>query len=144
MMKHFYVIIKQMKKFLVILLSLFSLSLYGQEYTTTKLETNVVSTSKMIWNYTTNKWDFVDNNDVRTFKSLWVFTINNESKGMISNGNIDYDILEYNYVDETAVYFQVWNTKVLRRMTIVLYKKELEISVAVFDNQERIAYFFLP
>ena len=133
-----------MKKILFLLLSLFSLSLYGQEYTTTKIQTNTVSTSKMVWNYTTNKWDFVENGDLRNFVSEWVFTINKESMGMISNGTVDYDILEYKYIDETAVYFEVWNTKVLRKMTIVLYKKELQISVAVFDKQERIAYFFLP
>lgn len=98
----------------------------------------------MVWNYSTNKWDFVDNNDIQVFTSHWIFTINSESKGMITNGTIDYDILEYKYVDETAVYFEVWNTKVLRKMTIVLYKKELQISIAIFDKQERIAYFFLP
>jgi len=133
-----------MKKILFLLLSLFSFSLYGQEYTTTKIQTNTVSTSKMVWNYTTSKWDFVENGDLRNFVSEWVFTINNENMGMISNGTVDYDILEYKYIDETAVYFEVWNTKVLRKMTIVLYKKELQISVAVFDKQERIAYFFLP
>jgi len=120
------------------------MSLYGQEYTTTKIQTNTLSTSKMVWNYTTSKWDFVENGDLRNFVSEWVFTINKENMGMISNGTVDYDILEYNYIDETAVYFEVWNTKVLRKMTIVLYKKELQISVAVFDKQERIAYFFLP
>ena len=133
-----------MKKILIIILSFFSLTLYGQEYSTRTIETNHVTTSKMIWNYTTEKWDFVSNDDLRPFISRWTFTVNEESKGMITNGSIDYDILEYKYVDESAVYFEVWNTKVLRKMTIVLHKKEQIISVAVFDKEERVAYFFLP
>ena len=133
-----------MKKILILLLSFFSFTLYGQEYSTRTIETNHVTTSKMIWNYTTEKWDFVSNDDLRPFISRWTFTVNEESKGMITNGSIDYDILEYKYVDESAVYFEVWNTKVLRKMTIVLHKKEQIISVAVFDKEERVAYFFLP
>ena len=133
-----------MKKILILILSFFSLTLYGQEYSTRTIETNHVTTSKMIWNYTTEKWDFVSNDDLRPFISRWTFTVNEESKGMITNGSIDYDILEYKYVDESAVYFEVWNTKVLRKMTIVLHKKEQIISVAVFDKEERVAYFFLP
>lgn len=133
-----------MKKILILLISFFSLTLYGQEYVTKTIETNSVSTSKMIWNYTKEKWDFVDNNDLREFKSYWTFRLNNENRGMITNGTINYDILDYDYVDETAVYFETWNTKVLRKMTIVLYKKESSITVAVFDKEERIVYFFLP
>ena len=49
----------------------------------------------MIFNYQTNKWDFVSNNDLTTFVTEWVFNITDENTGMITNGVVNYDILSY-------------------------------------------------
>ena len=76
-----------MKNILLSILLLFSSTLFGQ-YTTTKIQTNTISTSKMIFNYQTNKWDFVPNNDYTQFTTIWVFNISDENTGMISNGNV--------------------------------------------------------
>ena len=96
-----------MKNIFLSLLLLFSTSLFGQ-YTTTQIRTNTVSTSKMIFNYQTDKWDFVSNNDYTSFVSDWTFNITDENTGMISNGGVNYDILSYSKVDDAA-YVKVFN-----------------------------------
>ena len=131
-----------MKNILLSILLLFSSTLFGQ-YTTTKIQTNTISTSKMIFNYQTNKWDFVPNNDYTQFTTIWVFNISDENTGMISNGNVNYDVLSYKKVDESA-YLKVYNTKLGRNMEIVLQKQTEGLGIAIFDSQERTAYYFFP
>ena len=132
-----------MKKILIsILLLLIGGNLFGQ-YTTTKIQTNTLTTSKMIYNYQTEKWDFVSNNDLTQFVSVWVFNVSNENTGMISNGTVNYDILSYKQV-ENAAYLKVYNTKVGRTMEIVIQKGDQGLGVAVFDKTDRIAYYFFP
>ena len=121
---------------------LFSTSLFGQ-YTTTKIQTNTLSTSKMIFNYQTNKWDFVSNNDYTTFVSEWVFNITDQNTGMISNGVVNYDILSYTKVDDAA-YLKVYNSKVQRNMEIVVRKTDNGLGIVVFDKEQRISYYFFP
>lgn len=120
-----------------------SLSLHGQTYTTTKIQTNFLMTSTMIWNYGNNQWDFVDNNDLTSFPSEWIFMVDSNSRGMISNGSIDYDILEYKYVSDSSLFFEVFNNKVLRKMSMIVSKSALGFNVAILDKRERIAYFFI-
>ena len=121
---------------------LISTSLFGQ-YTTTKVVTNTLSTSKMIYNYQTQKWDFVANNDMTTYKSLWIFNVTDDNTGMISNGEVNYDILSYSRVDDAA-YLKVYNTKVKRNMEIVIKKTEYGLGVVVFDSEQRTSYYFFP
>lgn len=121
---------------------LFSTSLFGQ-YTTTKIQTNTLSTSKMIFNYQTNKWDFVSNNDYTTFVSEWVFNITDQNTGMISSGEVNYDILSYTKVDDAA-YLKVYNSKVQRNMEIVIRKTDNGLGIVVFDKEQRISYYFFP
>lgn len=121
---------------------LISTSLFGQ-YTTTKVVTNTLSTSKMIYNYQTQKWDFVSNNDMTTYKSLWIFNVTDDNTGMISNGEVNYDILSYSRVDDAA-YLKVYNTKVRRNMEIVIKKTEYGLGVVVFDSEQRTSYYFFP
>ena len=83
-----------MKRLLLILLVLISGTASAQ-YTTTTVRTNTVSTSKMIYNYQNEKWDFVSNNDQTAFVTDWTFNITDYNTGMISNGVVNYDILEY-------------------------------------------------
>jgi hypothetical protein len=131
-----------MKNIFLSLLLLFSTSLFGQ-YTTTKIQTNTLSTSKMIFNYQTNKWDFVSNNDYTTFVSEWTFNITDQNTGMISSGEVNYDILSYTKVDDAA-YLKVYNSKVQRNMEIVIRKTDDGLGIVVFDKEQRISYYFFP
>ncbi len=124
------------------LLLLFSTSLFGQ-YTTTKIQTNTVSTSKMIYNYQTEKWDFVSNNDLATFTTIWIFNVSNDNTGMISNGEVNYDILSYSKVDDAA-YVKVYNSKVGRNMEMVIKQIEGGLGIVVFDKEQRVSYYFFP
>jgi hypothetical protein len=131
-----------MKNIFLSLLLLFSTSLFGQ-YTTTKIQTNTLSTSKMIFNYQTNKWDFVSNNDYTTFVSEWVFNITDQNTGMISNGGVNYDILSYSKIDDAA-YLKVYNTTALRNMEIVIRQTDNGLGIVVFDKEQRTSYYFFP
>ena len=131
-----------MKNILLSLLLLLSTSLFGQ-YTTTKVVTNTLSTSKMIYNYQTQKWDFVPNEDITTYQSLWIFNVTNENTGMISNGEVNYDILSYSKVEDAA-YLKVYNAKVQRNMEIIIKVMENGLGVVVFDKEQRVSYYFFP
>ena len=133
-----------MRQLLLLLLSLFTFNLFGQGYVTTKIQTNSASTAKMIWNYTSNEWDFVDNHDLMSFTSVWTFNVNSQNKGLITNSTVNYDILEYKYVDDETVYFRVYNLKVGREMEMVLIKKSGVFNIAVFDKIQRNAFYFFP
>ncbi len=121
---------------------LFSTSLFGQ-YTTTKIQTNTVSTSKMIYNFQTDKWDFVSNNDLTTFVSIWIFNISDENTGMISNGVVNYDILSYSKIDDAA-YVKVYNSKAGRNMEMVIKQLDGGLGIVVFDKEQRTSYYFFP
>ena len=131
-----------MKNIFLSLLLLFSTSLFGQ-YTTTKIQTNTVSTSKMIYNYQTEKWDFVSNNDLATFTTIWIFNVSNDNTGMISNGEVNYDILSYSKVNDAA-YVKVYNSKVGRNMEMVIKQIEGGLGIVVFDKEQRVSYYFFP
>jgi len=131
-----------MKNIFLSILLLLSTSLFGQ-YTTTKVMTNTLSTSKMIYNYQTQKWDFVPNQDMTTYKTLWVFNVTDENTGMISNGDINYDILSYSKVDDAA-YLKVYNTFLKRNIEIIIKVMENGLGVVVFDKEQRVSYYFFP
>jgi hypothetical protein len=97
----------------------------------------------MIWNYQEDKWDFKPNNDIESFTTNWTFSVNSSNQGMVTNGTINYDILEYNYVDETTVLLRLYNVKVSREMHMVVLKKDGKFVISIFDYNQRIAYFFL-
>lgn len=124
------------------LLVLISGTVFGQ-YTTTKVQTHTVSTSKMIYNYQTEEWDFVSNNDEVAFTSDWIFNITDQNTGMISNGSVNYDILEYKHVDGAA-YIKVYNTKARRNMEIVIKPVEEGLGIVVFDKTNRTSFYFFP
>lgn len=131
-----------MKNIFLSILLLFSTSLFGQ-YTTTKIQTNTVSTSKMIYNYQTEKWDFVSNDDLATFTTIWIFNVSNDNTGMISNGEVNYDILSYSKVNDAA-YVKVYNSKVGRNMEMVIKQIEGGLGIVVFDKEQRVSYYFFP
>ena len=131
-----------MKRLLLMLLVLISGTVFGQ-YTTTTVRTNTVSTSKMIYNYQTEEWDFVSNNDLTTFVTDWTFNITDYNTGMISNGTVNYDILEYKRAGDAA-YVKVYNTKAQRNMEIVVKQIEGGLGIVVFDKTNRVSYYFFP
>ena len=131
-----------MKKYLLLLLGLFTTSLFAQ-YRTTKITTNKLTTSKMIWNYQTEKWDFTSNDDLTNFSTDWEFNVNDQNRGMVSNGSVNYDILEYRYIDETLVMLKLYNIKVSRNMDMLVSKKDGILMISIFDYKQRIAYYFL-
>ena len=131
-----------MKRLLLILLVLISGTASAQ-YTTTTVRTNTVSTSKMIYNYQTEEWDFVSNNDLTTFVTDWTFNITDYNTGMISNGTVNYDILEYKRAGDAA-YVKVYNTKAQRNMEIVVKQIEGGLGIVVFDKTNRTSYYFFP
>ena len=134
-----------MKKFLFYLLCMVASQLFSQTtYRTYKVETSVVSTSKMVRNYSEYKWDFIMSDKFDKFKCLWVFYISDENTGTITNGDVNYDILSYSQIDENMVKIKVYNLKVGREMDLVMMKKNEELTIAIYDYKERTGYYFLP
>ena len=132
-----------MKNIFLSILLLFSTSLFGQ-YTTTKIQTNTISTSTMIYNYQESKWDFVSNNDAARFETVWTFNVSDNNTGMISNGDVNYDILSYTNVDGVGL-IKAFNTKVKRNMDILIKKMDDGgLGIVVFDVEKRISYYFFP
>jgi len=131
-----------MKRLLLILLVLVSGTVFGQ-YTTAKVQTSTVSTSKMIYNYQTEEWDFVSNNDQVAFISDWVFNITDQNTGMISNGAVNYDILEYKQIEDAA-YIKVYNTKARRNMEMVIKPTDGGLGIVIFDKTNRTSFYFFP
>lgn len=122
---------------------LLSTSLFGQ-YTTTKIQTSTISTSTMIYNYQESKWDFVSNNDAARFETVWTFNVSDNNTGMISNGDVNYDILSYTNVDGVGL-IKAFNTKVKRNMDILIKKMDDGgLGIVVFDVEKRISYYFFP
>lgn len=97
----------------------------------------------MIFNYQTNKWDFVSNNDYSEYSTEWTFNVSSDNTGMISNGIVNYDILSYSKVDDTA-YIKVYNTKAQRNMEIVIRLMENGLGIVIFDKEQRVSYYFFP
>jgi hypothetical protein len=97
----------------------------------------------MIYNYQTEKWDFVSNDDLATFTTIWIFNISNDNTGMISTGTVNYDILSYSKVDDAA-YVKVYNSKAGRNMEMVIKQIEGGLGIVVFDKEQRVSYYFFP
>lgn len=134
--------IKYMKRLLLMLLVFISGTASAQ-YTTTKVQTNTVSTSKMVYNYQTEEWDFISNNDQTTFVTEWTFNITDYNTGMISNGTVNYDILDYKKVDDAA-YVKVYNTKAGRNMEMIIKHIQGGLGIVVFDKEQRTSFYFFP
>lgn len=133
-----------MKKIITFLLSvLLFLNVYSQtEYKTTIIKTSYVSTSKMVWNYSLEKWDFIPNNDNVEYQTTWVFRTTSSNEGMITNGSVNYDILKYKYVNDTTIYLKVWNVKIAKEMEMVILKSDNFFNIAIFDSNNRTSYYF--
>jgi hypothetical protein len=133
-----------MKKILLALTFLLCSSLFSQDFTKIPVKTNWVSTSKMIWNSTSNEWDFSSNSDLSEFKTEWVFNLRPDGTGLLTNGEVNYDVNKMEKIEsmEGSYIFRTYNVNVRRNMDIIVSKNENRIVVSVFDRESRIAYYF--
>jgi len=133
-----------MKKILLALTFLLCSSLFSQDFTKIPVTTNWISTSKMIWNQTSQQWDFSSNEDLSEYKTEWVFNLRADGTGLLTNGSVNYDVNKMEKISsmENSYHFRTYNVKVRRSMDIIVTKTNDRTVVSVFDQESRIAYYF--
>jgi hypothetical protein len=131
------------KIFFLIAFSICS-NLFSQDFTKITVETNFVSTSKMIWDFKNEKWSFSSNEDLSRYKTLWAFNLRSDGTGLISNGSVNYDVisLENSKSLAGAYVLNVYNVNLRRRMLMVLAKSEERSIISIFDEESRTSYYF--
>jgi hypothetical protein len=90
----------RMKKIILgILLTITTLSSFGQNTTTSV--TRHVSTDKMVWSDSDEKWVFISNEDRRNETVVWEFTLDEDRTGKIKANSVDtediYTFTVYNW-----------------------------------------------
>lgn len=83
-------------------------------------------------------------NDHKSFISTWVFYVSQDNTGTVTNGDVNYDILDFEQIEESTVKIKLYNLKVGREMDMLLIKKDDVLSIAIFDYTTRTSYYFLP
>jgi hypothetical protein len=133
-----------MKKIFFSLTFLLCSSLFSQDFTKIPVVTNWLSTSKMIWNSTSQKWDFSSNEDLVEYKTEWVFNLREDGTGLLTNGAVNYDVnkMERIVSMENSYHFRTYNVKVGRNMDIIVTKSKDRVVISVFDSESRTAYYF--
>jgi hypothetical protein len=133
-----------MKKIFFSLTFLLCSSLFSQDFTKIPVVTNWLSTSKMIWNSTSQKWDFSSNEDLVEYKTEWVFNLREDGTGLLTNGAVNYDVnkMERIVSMENSYHFRTYNVKVGRNMDIIVTKSKDKVVISVFDSESRTAYYF--
>lgn len=133
-----------MKKILFSLTFLLCSSLFSQDFTKIPVATNWLSTSKMIWNSSTNEWDFSTNNDLVEYKTEWVFNLRENGTGLLTNGSVNYDVNKMERIPsmENSYIFRTYNVKVGRSMDVIVSKSDGKVVVSVFDQESRTSYYF--
>jgi hypothetical protein len=133
-----------MKKIFFSLTFLLCSSLFSQDFTKIPVVTNWLSSSKMIWNSTSQKWDFSSNEDLVEYKTEWVFNLREDGTGLLTNGAVNYDVnkMERIVSMENSYHFRTYNVKVGRNMDIIVTKSKDKVVISVFDSESRTAYYF--
>lgn len=133
-----------MKKIIFSLTFLLCSSLFSQDFTKIPVATNWLSTSKMIWNSSTNEWDFSTNNDLVEYKTEWVFNLRENGTGLLTNGSVNYDVNKMERIPsmENSYIFRTYNVKVGRSMDVIVSKSDGKVVVSVFDQESRTSYYF--
>lgn len=86
-----------MKKLLLILLTLVSLSTFAQ--TTNSVTTLNVATSKMVWSNIDNKYIFVDVDKRHYARFVWTFTFNDNHTGNINSVHVQRgETVKYGFI----------------------------------------------
>ena len=133
-----------MKKILFSLTFLLCSSLFSQDFTKIPVATNWLSTSKMIWNPSVNKWDFSSNDDMVEYKTEWIFNLRENGTGLLTNGSVNYDVNKMERIPsmENSYIFRTYNVKVGRSMDVIVSKSSDKVVVSVFDWESRTSYYF--
>jgi hypothetical protein len=133
-----------MKKILFSLTFLLCSSLFSQDFTKIPVATNWLSTSKMIWNSSMNKWDFSSNDDMVEYKTEWIFNLRENGTGLLTNGSVNYDVNKMERIPsmENSYIFRTYNVKVGRSMDVIVSKTSDKVVVSVFDWESRTSYYF--
>ena len=133
-----------MKKILFSLTFLLCSSLFSQDFTKIPVATNWLSTSKMIWNSSVNKWDFSSNEDMVEYKTEWIFNLRENGTGLLTNGSVNYDVNKMERIPsmENSYIFRTYNVKVGRSMDVIVSKSSDKVVVSVFDWESRTSYYF--
>ena len=133
-----------MKKILFSLTFLLCSSLFSQDFTKIPVATNWLSTSKMIWNSSINKWDFSSNEDMVEYKTEWIFNLRENGTGLLTNGSVNYDVNKMERIPsmENSYIFRTYNVKVGRSMDVIVSKTSDKVVVSVFDWESRTSYYF--
>lgn len=133
-----------MKKILFSLTFLLCSSLFSQDFTKIPVATNWLSTSKMIWNSSVNKWDFSSNEDMVEYKTEWIFNLRENGTGLLTNGSVNYDVNKMERIPsmENSYIFRTYNVKVGRSMDVIVSKTSDKVVVSVFDWESRTSYYF--
>ena len=133
-----------MKKILFSLTFLLCSSLFSQDFTKIPVATNWLSTSKMIWNPSMNKWDFSSNDDMVEYKTEWIFNLRENGTGLLTNGSVNYDVNKMERIPsmENSYIFRTYNVKMGRNMDVIVSKTSDKVVVSVFDWESRTSYYF--
>ena len=133
-----------MKKILFSLTFLLCSSLFSQDFTKIPVATNWLSTSKMIWNPSMNKWDFSSNDDMVEYKTEWIFNLRENGTGLLTNGSVNYAVNKMERIPsmENSYIFRTYNVKVGRSMDVIVSKTSDKVVVSVFDWESRTSYYF--
>ena len=133
-----------MKKIFFSLTFLLCSSLFSQDFTKIPVVTNWLSSSKMIWNSSSQKWDFSSNEDLVEYKTEWVFNLREDGTGLLTNGAVNYDVNKMERIAsmENSYHFRTYNVKVGRNMDIIFTKSKDKVVISVFDSESRTAYYF--
>ena len=133
-----------MKKILFSLTFLLCSSLFSQDFTKIPVATNWLSTSKMIWNSSINKWDFSSNEDMVEYKTEWIFNLRENGTGLLTNGSVNYDVNKMERIPsmENSYIFRTYNVKMGRNMDVIVSKTSDKVVVSVFDWESRTSYYF--
>lgn len=133
-----------MKKILFSLTFLLCSSLFSQDFTKIPVATNWLSTSKMIWNSSMNKWDFSSNDDMVEYKTEWIFNLRENGTGLLTNGSVNYDVNKMERIPsmENSYIFRTYNVKMGRNMDVIVSKTSDKVVVSVFDWESRTSYYF--
>jgi len=133
-----------MKKILFSLTFLLCSSLFSQDFTKIPVATAWLSTSKMIWNPSLEKWDFSANDDLIEYKTEWIFNLREDGTGLLTNGGINYDVNKMERISsmEDSYIFRTYNVKLRRNMNVIVSKSDDNLVVSVFDMEARTSYYF--
>lgn len=137
-----------MKYFLSSLLFLFTLTLSAQNSEPIKksVVTNYVSSSRMVWSYSEERYIYFPNNDESRFSSLWDFILNSNGSGSLRSGDVIYSISSWD-IQTTPENIELLNInafshKLGREVNILVGRPEGKVFMAFYDYEGLTSYYF--